>query len=169
MPVISGKAYWPKLHTPMGTIMNPEDKRYSIDVGNLNKANVKLAKDLGMNLKTDDPDSGKNNAGMKEKFVTLRRYGTDYNGILNSKPPLLDANNNQLSDDMYLKLGNGSDVNVKFSSKTTKSGFQQFHLIAVQVISLVEYDAPDRDGDEDPSFEVVKDGYVGEAAEDIPF
>ena len=70
---------------------------------------------------------------------------------------------------MYLKLGNGSDVNVKFSSKTTKSGFQQFHLIAVQVISLVEYDAPDRDEDEDPSFEVVKDGYVGEAAEDVPF
>tara|TARA_R110002020_G_scaffold101653_2_gene239263 strand:- start:1 stop:510 length:510 start_codon:yes stop_codon:yes gene_type:complete len=169
MPVISGKAYWPKLHTPMGTIMNPEDKRYSLDIGNLDKANVKLAKDLGMNLKTDDPDSGKNNAGMKEKFVTLRRYGTDYNGNLNPKPPLVDANNKQLSDEMYRKLGNGSDVNVKFSSKTTKSGFHQFHLEAVQVISLVEYDAPESDEDVSGNFEVVKGGYTGESAEDVPF
>ena len=72
MPVISGKAYWPKLHTPMGTNLAPDDKRYSLDVGNLDKDNVKLAKDMGMNIKTDDPNSGKANAGIKDKFVTLK-------------------------------------------------------------------------------------------------
>ena len=43
MPVLSGKAYWAKLHTPMGTNLSPDDKRYSLDVGNLDKSNLKLA------------------------------------------------------------------------------------------------------------------------------
>ena len=107
-----------------------------------------------MNIKTDDPNSGKASAGLKDKFVTLKKYGFDYNGNLNPKPPLVDANNQQLSDAMYKKLGNGSEVNVKFTSKTTKSGFHQFHLEAVQVTSLIEYDAPDSGDDE--AFEVVK-------------
>ena len=71
---------------------------------------------------------------------------------------------------MYKKLGNGSEVNVKFTSKTTKSGFHQFHLEAVQVTSLVEYDAPDSGDDE--VFEVVKGGFKAssaDAAEDAPF
>ena len=71
----SGKAYWAKIDTPMGTMMNPDDKRYSVDVGNLDKSNIKLAKDLGMNIKVDDPNSGKSNAGMKESFVTLKSMG----------------------------------------------------------------------------------------------
>ena len=170
MPVITGLAYWPKLHTPMGTQLAPDDKRYSLDVGNLNKDNVKKAKDLGMNIKTDDPNSGKASAGLKDKFVTLKRYGYDYNGNLNPKPPLVDANNQQLSDEMYKKLGNGSKVNVKFTSRTTKSGFHQFHLEAVQVTSLIEYDSPNLGDDE--SFEVVKGGFKAsstDAAEDAPF
>ena len=170
MPVISGKAYWPKLHTPMGTNLAPDDKRYSLDVGNLDKDNVKLAKDLGMNIKTDDPNSGKANAGIKDKFVTLKKYGFDYNGNLNPKPSLVDSNNNQLSEDMYKKLGNGSGVNVKFTYKTTKSGFHQFHLQSVQVTSLIEYDAPDSEVD-DTAFETVKGGYTASSVseEDAPF
>jgi len=167
MPVISGKAYWPKLHTPMGGPMSPEDKRYSIDVGNLDKKNVKVAKDLGMTVKTDDPDSEKPNAGMKEEFVTLKAYGYDYNGNLNPKPPLVDAKNNQLGDEMYHVLGNGSDVNVKFASKVTKTGFQMFLLQGVQVISLVEYDNPN--AGEAESFDVVDGGFVDESrVEDSP-
>ena len=167
MPVISGKAYWPKLHTPMGTNLAPDDKRYSLDVGNLDKDNAKIAKDIGMNVKTDDPDSGKSYAGLKGKFVTLKKYGYDYNGNLNSKPPLVDASNAQLSDDMYKKLGNGSDVNVRFTSKTTKNGFNQFHLEAVQVVNFVEYDAPDSEDTE--GFEVVKGGFTAPQQEDSPF
>lgn len=171
MPVLSGKAYWAKLHTPMGTSLSPDDKRYSLDVGNLDKSNLKLAKDLGMTIKTDDPDSGKNNAGLKEKFVTLKRYGYDYNGNLNTKPPVVDSENNQLGDEMYRKIGNGSTVNVRFSSKTTKNGFSQFHLEAVQVTELIRYDAPDSGSNE--TFDVVKDGYTASAEnvteEDIPF
>ena len=71
---------------------------------------------------------------------------------------------------MYKKLGNGSEVNVKFTSRTTKSGFHQFHLEAVQVTSLIEYDSPNLGDDE--SFEVVKGGFKaseGDAAEDAPF
>ena len=170
MQVITGLAYWPKLLTPMGTQLAPDEKRYSLDVGNLDKDNVKKAKELGMNIKTDDPNSGKASAGLKDKFVTLKRYGYDYNGNLNPKPPLVDANNQQLSDEMYKKLGNGSKVNVKFTSRTTKSGFHQFHLEAVQVTSLIEYDSPNLGDDE--SFEVVKGGFKAsstDAAEDAPF
>ena len=105
MPVISGKAYWPKLHTPMGTPMSPDDKRYSIEIGNLDKKNVEAAKSAGLNVKTDDPESGKANAGMKGKFVTLKAYGYDYNGNLNQKPPLVDGSNKQLDDSMYQKVG----------------------------------------------------------------
>jgi len=171
MPVISGKAYWAKLHTPMGTNLSPDDKRYSLDVGNLDKSNLKLAKDLGMTIKTDDPDSGKNNAGLKEKFVTLKKYGYDYNGNLNPKPPVVDSENNQLADEMYRKIGNGSEVNVRFSSKTTKNGFTQFHLEAVQVTDLIRYDSPDVESNE--TFDVVKDGYTASEEtmpeDDIPF
>ena len=128
MPVISGKAYWPKLHTPMGTQLAPDDKRYSLDVGNLDKDNVKKAKDLGMNIKTDDPNSGKASAGLKDKFVTLKKYGFDYNGNLNPKPPLVDANNQQLSDETYKKLGNGSEVNVKLLREQLRVAFISFIL-----------------------------------------
>lgn len=167
MPVISGKAYWPKLHTPMGTQLNPDDKRYSLDVGNLDKTNKKIADDLGMNVKFDDPDSGKANAGLKGNFVTLKKYGYDYNGELNAKPSLVDSQNNSLEDVYYKTLGNGSGVNVKFTSKTTKSGYQQFHLDAVQVISLVEYHAPDTEEQDESSFNVIKDGFTQEEIPDL--
>ena len=168
MPVISGKVYCAKLNTPMVTKMNPDDKRYSLDVGNLDKDNVKLAKELGMNVKKDDPNSGKANAGLKESFVTLKKQGYDYNGNLNPRPAVVDAKNNPLSDDMYKKIGNGSEVNVKFSSKTTKSGFHQFHLEAVQVVSLIEYNSPESD-DDGEGFGVVKGGYTAPQSEDSPF
>ena len=58
----------------------------------------------------------------------------------------------------------------KFTSKTTKSGFHQFHLQSVQVTSLVEYDAPDSEVD-DTAFETVKGGYTASSVseEDAPF
>jgi hypothetical protein len=176
MPVISGKAYWAKIDTPMGTMMNPDDKRYSVDVGNLDKSNIKLAKDLGMNIKVDDPDSGKSNAGMKESFVTLKKYGFDYNNELNPRPSLVDSSNHPLPVDMYRKIGNGSDIKVKFNSKTTKSGFLQFHLEAIQVINLVEYNPVDPDNSSDEEFEPVEGGFISpdsspskESEEDVPF
>jgi|TARA_R110002072_G_scaffold31994_4_gene98237 hypothetical protein len=166
MPVISGKAYWPKLHTPMGTPMSPDDKRYSIEIGNLDKKNVEAAKSAGLNVKTDDPESGKANAGMKGKFVTLKAYGYDYNGNLNQKPPLVDGSNKQLDDSMYQKLGNGSVVNAKFVSKTTKTGFNMFLLQGVQLVDLVEYDNPNAGDSED--FPVVEGGFSEERIEDSP-
>tara|TARA_R110000787_G_scaffold101973_1_gene207738 strand:+ start:588 stop:1100 length:513 start_codon:yes stop_codon:yes gene_type:complete len=170
MPVISGKAYWPKLHTPMGTKLGPDDKRYSLDVGNLDKKNLKVAKDNGLTVKTDDPNSGKTSAGMKGEFVTLKAYGFDYNGDLNPKPPLVDASNNQCADEMYHTLGNGSDVNVKFTSKTTKSGFQMFLLQGVQVVSLVAYDNPNAGEDDAVGFDVVEGGFTEDSrTEDAPF
>lgn len=170
MPVISGKAYWPKLHTPMGSPMSPDDKRYSIDVGNLDKKNIKSAKDAGLTVKIDDPDSGKANAGMRGSYVTLKSYGFDYNGDVNPKPPLVDANNKQCDDEMYHTLGNGSDVNVKFTGKVTKAGFQMFLLQGVQVVSLVAYDNPNST-EEDVNFDVVDGGFSEESrvTEDAPF
>ena len=70
---------------------------------------------------------------------------------------------------MSRRLGNGSDVNVKFHSKTTKAGFVQFHLDAIQVINLLEYDPPEDDPEQDVTFDVVKGGYEVETAEDVPF
>jgi hypothetical protein len=169
MPVISGKAYWAFIDTPRTSPLDPDKPRYSVDVGNLDKSNVKLAKDLGLNVKTDDPDSGKANAGQREKYVTLRAYGLDFDGNPKPRIPLVDTKNKQLDERMYRRLGNGSDINVKFHSKTTKSGFVQFHLDAIQVIDLLQYDPPEDDEDRDVTFDVVKDGYKAEVAEDVPF
>jgi hypothetical protein len=82
---------------------------------------------------------------------------------------LVDTKNKQLDERMYRRLGNGSDINVKFHSKTTKSGFVQFHLDAIQVIELLEYDPPEDDEDRDVTFDVVKDGYKAKVSEDVPF
>ncbi len=169
MPVISGKAYWAFIDKPRTSPLDPDKPRYSLDVGNLDKSNIKLAKDLGMNVKIDDPDSGKVNAGQREKYVTLRAYGTDFDGNPRPRLPLVDASNRQLEQKMYRRLGNGSDVNVKFHSKTTKAGFVQFHLDAIQVINLLEYDPPEDDPEQDVTFDVVKGGYEVETAEDVPF
>ena len=104
MAIISGKAYWAKVYQPQASKFNPEDLRYSIDVGNLDEENIKVAEDLGMEVKTDDPNSGKPYAGERGQYVTIRNYALNRDGTPNGRPNVVDAKTNPMSS----LIGSGS-------------------------------------------------------------
>ena len=161
MAVISGKAFWAKVYQPQASKYNPDDYRYSIDVGQLDERNIKIAKDLGMDVKTDEVVEGKPYSGQKGSYVTIRNYAKSQDGSDNPRPRVVDAQTNPMTK----LIGNGSDVNVLFDVSPYKNGPRAgqngFYLKGVQVVSLVEYEGA---GDSGGSFTAVDGGYVEEAA-----
>ena len=154
MPVISGKAYWAKVYTPQASKFNPEDFRYSIDVGNLDKKNIKIATDHGLEVKQDEREGGE-----KGNFITIRRYANKKDGSPNPKPKVVDASLSPMNS----HIGNGSDVNVQFRPYTYKNGSYKgkmgFSLETVQVTNLIEYIGTS-DGSSNPTeLKPVEGGY----------
>ncbi len=157
MPVLSGKAYWAKVFTPQGSKFDPNDLRYAIDVGNLDKKNVKIAEDHGLQIKSDPGDS--NTKGDKGKFITLRRYAFKKDGTPNAKPVVIDA----AMAPMTSLIGNGSDVNVEFRPFTFKNGKWAgktgASLEKVQVVDLVAYEGTGTGSVEATELKPVDGGY----------
>ena len=136
MAVISGKAYWAKVYQPQASKFTPDDFRYSIDVGNLDKKNIGIAEELGLEVKTDKAEEGKAYSGQRGQYVTLRNYAKSR-----------------------------SDVNVLFDVSAYKGGPRKgqngFYLKGVQVVDLVEYEGA---GDSGGAFTAVEGGYTEEPA-----
>ncbi len=157
MSVIKGSAYWASIVSPNTTF--DSDGVWSIDVGNLDKKNLEVAKTDGLEIKNKGDDRG--------DFVTVKRKVRRKDGGMNKAPEVKDAQKRTMINTL---IGNGSEVNVLYSTYEWefkgRSGVSA-DLRAVQVTNLVPYNV---DADADEAFEVVPDGFVSnEADEEVSF
>ena len=157
MSVIKGNAYWASIVSPNTTF--DSDGVWSIDVGNLDKKNIEIAKNDGLEIKNKGDDRG--------DFVTVKRKVRRKDGSMNKAPEVKDAQKRTMINTL---IGNGSEVNVLYSTYEWefkgRSGVSA-DLRAIQVTNLVPYNV---DADADEAFEVVPDGFVSnEADEEVSF
>ena len=157
MSVIKGSAYWASIVSPNTTF--DSDGVWSIDVGNLDKKNIEVAKNDGLEIKNKGDDRG--------DFVTVKRKVRRKDGGMNKAPEVKDAQKRTMINTL---IGNGSEVNVLYSTYEWefkgRSGVSA-DLRAIQVTNLVPYNT---DADADEAFEVVPDGFVSnEADEEVSF
>ena len=132
MPVISGTAYWAKVHQPHFDQYN-EQGIFSIDV-TVDAKTKKQLQDLGLGPRI------KNKGDERNDFITIKRKYTRKDGTKNSAPRVVDSKRTPVSPDIL--IGNGSLVNVAFDTydydiKGNKGVGSS--LKAVQVTKLVEY------------------------------
>ena len=154
--IISGKAHWASVLSP-NTKYEPH--KYCIDV-ELNEDTKQQAENLGLIVKNKGDD--------RNDFVTIKRKAIKKDGDPRPAPLVKDSSNNPWDNQL---IGNGSDVNVKFSTYdwtyAGKAGVGA-DLMAVQVVNLVSYG-------NDKDFDTVDDGYVvsgsssGSQEESVPF
>ena len=141
--VISGEAYWAHILRP-NTKWKPEGE-YSVEVCNLDEANLKVATEAGLEIKNKSDERG--------KFVTLKGYATHKDG----SPKGLVVKDSQLNPFISDSLvGNGSKINAMFFASSfdwNGSTGVRGNLLQVQVVELIPYG-----GGSD--FEVVPNGYV---------
>ena len=157
MSVIKGSAYWASIVSPNTTF--DSDGVWSIDVGNLDKKNIEIAKNDGLEIKNKGDDRG--------DFVTVKRKVRRKDGGMNKAPEVKDAQKRTMINTL---IGNGSEVNVLYSTYEWefkgRSGVSA-DLRAIQVTNLVPYNV---DADADEAFEVVPDGFVSnESDEELSF
>ena len=157
MSVIKGNAYWASIVSPNTTF--DSDGVWSVDVSNLDKKNIEVAKNDGLEIKNKGDDRG--------DFVTVKRKVRRKDGGMNKAPEVKDAQKRTMINTL---IGNGSEVNVLYSTYEWefkgRSGVSA-DLRAIQVTNLVPYNT---DADADEAFEVVPDGFVSnEADEEVSF
>jgi hypothetical protein len=157
MSVIKGNAYWASIVSPNTTF--DSDGVWSIDVGNLDKKNIEIAKNDGLEIKNKGDDRG--------DFVTVKRKVRRKDGSMNKAPEVKDAQKRTMINTL---IGNGSEVNVLYSTYEWefkgRSGVSA-DLRAIQVTNLVPYNV---DADADEAFEIVPDGFVSnESDEEVSF
>ena len=157
MSVIKGNAYWASIVSPNTTF--DSDGVWSVDVSNLDKKNIEIAKNDGLEIKNKGDDRG--------DFVTVKRKVRRKDGGMNKAPEVKDAQKRTMINTL---IGNGSEVNVLYSTYEWefkgRSGVSA-DLRAIQVTNLVPYNT---DADADEAFEVVPDGFVSnEADEEVSF
>ena len=149
MSVLKGSAYWASIVSPNTTF--DSDGVWSVDVGNLDKKNLEIAKDDGLEIKNKGDDRG--------DFVTIKRRVRRKDGGMNKAPEVKDAQKRTMINTL---IGNGSEVNVLYSTYEWefkgRSGVSA-DLRAIQVTNLIPYNV---DADADEAFEVVPDGFVTE-------
>jgi hypothetical protein len=151
--VISGTAYWASIVAPNTTF--DSDGVWSIDVCNLDKENLAIVKEDGLDVKNKGDERG--------DFVTIKRkVRNQKTGELNRAPTLVDAQKRTM---MGTAVGNGSTVNVRYRAYPWEFGGRKGisgHLLGVQVMDLVPY-ASEADGED---FEVVADGFSAEDSDE---
>tara|TARA_R100001443_G_scaffold48574_1_gene60953 strand:+ start:4970 stop:5446 length:477 start_codon:yes stop_codon:yes gene_type:complete len=147
MSVLKGNAYWASITSPNTTF--DSDGVWTIDLGNLDDKNKKLAEKDGLIVKNKNDDRG--------NFVTIKRKVRRKDGNLNKAPEVVDAQKRTMLGTL---IGNGSEVNVLYSTYEWEFGGKSgvsADLRAVQVTNLIPYNS---DADADGAFDVVPDGFV---------
>ena len=153
MSVISGTAFWASITSPNTTF--DSDGVWTIDVGNLDAKNKKIASNDGLIVKNKGDDRG--------DFVTIKRKVRRKDGNLNTAPDVVDAQKRKIIGTL---VGNGSGVNVLYSTYEWEFGGKtgtSADLRAVQVTNMIPYNA---DADADEAFDVVPDGFVSKEADE---
>ena len=157
MSVLTGIAHWASITNPNTTF--DSDGVWTIDVGNLDAKNKKIASNDGLIVKNKGDDRG--------DFVTIKRKVRRKDGNMNTAPDVVDAQKRKIIGTL---VGNGSGVNVLYSTYEWEFGGKtgtSADLRAVQVTNMIPYNT---DADADEAFDVVPDGFVSkEADEEIAF
>lgn len=152
MSVIKGNAHWASITSPNTTF--DSDGVWTVDVGNLDEKNKKIAQADGISIKNKGDDRG--------DFVTIKRKVRRKDGNLNKAPEVVDAQKRTMIGTL---IGNGSEVNVLYSTYEWEFGGKSgvsADLRAIQVTNLVPYNT---DADADEAFGVVEDGFVSKEAD----
>ena len=137
--------------------VNAKSHKYQVDVTKLDKKNIKVLKDEGVevrhgkNMKKPQPEKG--------YFVTARSY---------YQPLVMDATKKPWPSDK--KIGNGSKIVVSsdtypYTDQSTGKLKRGVGLSAVMITDFIEFNGSENKGDELP---VVEDGY-SLSSEEIPF
>ena len=137
--VIQVKAYWAAVKNP-NTTFDP-DGMWTVDVCNLDEANLNIANNDGLIVKNKGDDRG--------DFVTIKRKVMRKDGQRNKQPDLIDGQK-KIVDCM---IGNGSTVNVLYSTYDWEYRGRKgtsADLRTVQVLDLVPY----KDGNDDELKEI---------------
>jgi len=127
MALVSGTAYWASITTP-NTRFDPV---YSVD--------------LVVDEKTADGFRSRGYVVKDKEYgptIVIKRKVNQANGKVRAAPRLVDRQNKAVD----VMVGNGSTVKVQYKeweSNWKGKAFQGLELQAVQVIDLVQYDAPD--------------------------
>jgi len=153
MSVLKGNAYWASITSPNTTF--DSDGVWTIDVGNLDAKNKKIASNDGLIIKNKGDDRG--------DFVTIKRKVRRKDGNMNTAPDVVDAQKRKIIGTL---VGNGSGVNVLYSTYEWEFGGKtgtSADLRAVQVTNMIPYNA---DADADEAFDVVPDGFVSKEADE---
>tara|TARA_R100001244_G_C5149048_1_gene129342 strand:- start:110 stop:577 length:468 start_codon:yes stop_codon:yes gene_type:complete len=137
--VIQGKAYWAAVKSP-NTTFDP-DGMWTVDVCNLDEANLNIANKDNLIVKNKGDDRG--------DFVTIKRKVMRKDGQRNRQPDLMDGQKKILD----CMIGNGSTVNVLYSTYDWEYRGRKgtsADLRTVQVLDLVPY----KDGNDDELKEI---------------
>jgi len=137
--ILQGTAYWADIRKP-----NNMSGKLQLDIGNLDKATVKLLKELGCRPRNKGDDRG--------DFITIKG-GTDY------PPHVVDSHKNPLPEPV--SIGNGSKVRMVL--ETYEATFQGKTFInpsmkTIMVTELVSYEAGDDGLDAVDGYVVGSDG-----------
>ena len=137
--VIQGKAFRAAVKNP-NTTFDP-DGMWTVDVCNLDEANLNIANKDNLIVKNKGDDRG--------DFVTIKRKVMRKDGQRNRQPELIDGQKKTLD----CMIGNGSLVNVLYSTYDWEYRGRKgtsADLRTVQVLDLVPY----KDGNDDELKEI---------------
>ena len=153
--VIQGKAYWAAIKSP-NTTFDP-DGMWTVDVCNLDEANLNIANKNNLIVKNKGDDRG--------DFVTIKRKVMRKDGQRNRQRELIDGQKKALD----CMIGNGSLVNVLYSTYDWEYRGRKgtsADLRTVQVLDLVPY--KDGNDDELPEIPGTYSSTDAVADDDIP-
>jgi hypothetical protein len=126
---IEGNLYWPFLNK-FNTTFEPDNKKYSVDIGNLTKQSVKDLEKIGI--------TPRNKKDERENFITAK-----------TKKLLSVKDDNEQAVDLD-DIGNGTEAEVLIFAYDTKSFPGPFNgLGGIKVTHLVTYNPDELDMDEE--------------------
>lgn len=154
---IRGKAYWTKLDKPVSNynktnkILKDDEpdnwgEEWAIEVANLSPITKKALKDQGLLGRV------KNKLDEREDFITFRLSTEKRDGSPNETPRVVDEDENEWDWKTRGKIGNGSDIAVKFNVwKNPSNNKASAFLVAVKILNHVPYETEETKVDyEDP-------------------
>lgn len=154
---IRGKAYWTKLDKPVANYNKTKKimkdgqpdgwgDEWSIEVANLSQDTKKALKAEGL------LGSVKNKMDEREDFISFRLATEKRDGKPNDAPRVVDEDEKPWDWEDRGKIGNGSDVAVKFNIwKNPSNNKASVFIVAVKILEHVPYEIEESTTDyEDP-------------------
>jgi hypothetical protein len=156
--IVKGKAYWTKLDKAVANYNKTKKimkdgqpdgwgDEWSIEVANLTADTKKALKKEGLLSLV------KNKLDEREDFITFRLSTEKRDGTPNDPPKVVDEQEKVWDWDTRGKIGNDSDIAVKFNVwKNPGNGKASAFIVAVKVLNHIPYETEESDTNyEDPN------------------